>query len=128
MKTFPQHPDRPPDAQDRLLDASLHLLNRTVTDRNDVPIGIVDDLEIDLAGAGRPVITHLDVSSGVLAPLRRGRGRADLTERVQWGSIAAIEAALRLTVSRDDVKTTERERWLRKHVISHIPGGRHDPE
>jgi hypothetical protein len=124
MSTWPRHPER----RGRLLDASLHLLDRTVTDEDGVPVAVVVDVEIDLATSERPILADLDVSSGVFAPLRRGRVPADALHRLPWRSVAELDAAIRLALPRDQVGTTGLEQRLRDKIIRRIPGGSHAPE
>lgn len=126
----------PPPSAGRVLDAQLHLLDRTVLDRDDVPVTTVDALEItDIElgtpiepGSTAPVITAL-LSGPVLATrIFGGRPPRSRLERIPWSDITDIGTVLRLGVSGDSLDMTWIERWMRDKIIARIPGGRHDPE
>lgn len=126
----------PPPAAGRVLDAQLHLLDRTVLDRDDVPVTTVDaleitDIELDTPiepGSKPPVITAL-LSGPVLATrIFGGRPPRSRLERIPWSDITDIGTVLKLGVAGDSLDLTWIERWMRDKVIARIPGGRHDPE
>lgn len=126
----------PPRASGRVLDAQLHLLDRTVLDRDGVPVTTVDALEIsdiDLdttlePGAPAPVLTAL-LSGPVLGTrIFGGRPPRSRLERIPWSAITDIGTVLTLGVRGDTLDLTWIERWMRDRIIARIPGGRHDPE
>jgi len=126
----------PPQATGRLLDAQLHLLDRSVVDRNDVPVTTVDaleitDIELDAPiprGAPAPVITAL-LSGPVLATrIFGGRPPRSRLERIRWSDVTDIGIVLKLSVDGDSLAVTWVERWMRDKIIARIPGGHHDPE
>ncbi|WP_448061699.1 hypothetical protein [Cellulomonas hominis] len=129
-------PDLPPDRPlaGRVLDARLHLLDRQVLDADGVPVTTVDDLEMTgLDGAQWPtgeetaVIAAL-LSGPVLATrIFGGRPPRSHWHRIGWRDVSAVGTALRLGVRSADLDVTWTERWVRDHVLSHVPGGRHDP-
>lgn len=132
MTTLPP----PPPAAGRVLDAQLHLLDRTVLDRNQVPVTTVDALEItDIElgtplppGTPAPVITAL-LSGPVLGTrIFGGRPPRSRLERIPWSDISDIGVVLTLGVDGDSLDLTWVERWVRDKIIARIPGGRHDPE
>jgi hypothetical protein len=119
-----------------VLDAQLHLLDRTVLDRDGVPVTTVDALEIsdiDLdsviePGAPAPVITAL-LSGPVLGTrIFGGRPPRSRLERIPWSDITDIGIVLTLGVKGESLDMTWIERWVRDKIIARIPGGRHDPE
>jgi hypothetical protein len=124
MTDLPQHPIN--DGQ--VLDANLHLFDRTIVDADDVPTSVVDDVEIDLETEGRPVIAALILGSGIVSRFYRAHPPDHVRYRVSWRQIASIGSAIRLGVPRSEVDITWFEDWLRRYVVGRIPGGRRDPE
>lgn len=113
----------------RVLDAHLHLLDRQVQDRDDVPVGYVNDLVLDVPADGSaPTIRDLVPTSGLLTRLFGGRPPASRLLRIPWSDVAEIKTAVTLGVRGSTLDVTWTERWVRDHVIGRIPGGRHDPE
>ncbi|RNE59079.1 hypothetical protein [Cryobacterium tepidiphilum] len=126
----------PPRSAGRVLDAQLHLLDRTVLDRTGVPVTTVDaleitDIEVDTPiepGTPAPVITAL-LSGPVLGTrIFGGRPPRSRLERIPWSDITDVGIVIKLGVDGDSLDLTWVERWMRDKIISRIPGGRHDPE
>jgi hypothetical protein len=121
---------RPPAVSGRLLDARLHLLDRQVLDVGGEPVMAVDDLELEDLEPGRtlppeaPTISNL--IGGVLLSSRVFQGRSPRSRmyRIQWRHVTEVDVALHLAVDDDELDVGWPERWLRAHVIGHIPGGR----
>ena len=120
----------------QVLDARLHLLDRQVLDRDEVPVQVVDDLELSdvplgeviPVGTSAPVIESL-LSGPVLGTrMFGGRPPPRRFHRVAWDRIAEIGITVRLGVAGSTLDVTWVERWIRDRIISRIPGGRHDPE
>ena len=124
MSDLPQHPMQ--DGQ--LLDANLHLLGRSVLDTARAPTSVIDDVELEVRPDGRPVIASLVRGSSVVSRFFGGHPPDHRRYRVPWSAVASVESAVILSVPRSEVDVVWFEGWLRKHVISRIPGGRHDPE
>ncbi|WP_378147773.1 hypothetical protein ACFJGV_06605 [Cnuibacter sp. UC19_7] len=120
----------------QVVEAQLHLLDRQVLDVDEVPVVVVDDVELSDVptdapipeGTAPPVITAL-LSGPVLATrIFGGRPPSSRLHRVAWRHIADVGTVVRLGVRGAQLDVTWTERWLRDHVIARIPGGRHDPE
>jgi hypothetical protein len=124
MTGLPDHPVH--DGQ--VLDAALHLFDRTVLDVDDVPTSIVDDVEVDMQTGGAPVIANLVLGSSIVARFHRARPPWHTRFLVPWSHIAAVDTAIKLNVPRSEVDVTWFENWLRRYVVGRIPGGRRDPE
>ncbi|WP_173922742.1 hypothetical protein [Agromyces sp. Marseille-P2726] len=120
----------------RALDAHLHLLDRQVLDRDDVPVTTVDDLElvgIELGAAidrdaAPPRVTAILTGSDLATRIFGGRPPPSRRVRIPWELVAEIGTAIRLGVAGDTLDATWAERWVSDHIIGRIPGGRHDPE
>lgn len=124
MSDLPRHPG----CDGAVIDASLHLLDRTALDNEGLPVSVIDDLEIDFESKPQPVITSLVLSASIFGPLYRGHPPSFRLYRVPWRSVSDLGSGIRLAMERDDIETTWTERWLRSRLIGRIPGGRHAPE
>ena len=130
-------------AAGRVLHAALHLLDRQLRDRNLVLCGKVDDLELDRSESGSWYVTAVLTGPGHLL-YRMGRRTAgrwlakrvpdvvdsplDDPGRVPYDRISAIGVTVDLAVDADDLATFAVERWVRDHVVGHIPGSGHAPQ
>ena len=124
MTDLPQHPMQ--DGQ--LLDANLHLLDRSVLDTDRTPTSVIDDVELDLREGARPIIASLVLGSSIVSRFFGGHPPDHRRYRVPWTAVGSVESAVILSVPRSEVDVVWFEGWLREHVIGRIPGGRHDPE
>lgn len=130
MPKLPQH-----ETAGQVLDVNLHILDRQVLDNDDVPIGHVDDIEVEGIERGReldphspPVITNLVLSTGLLPRMFGGRPPEWRLHRVPWSAVSTVGTAIELGEPGSGFDVTWPERWVRDHVIGRIPGGRHAPE
>lgn len=120
----------------QVLDAELHLLDRQILDRDDVPVVTVDDLELtDIPydqpidpGTPPPVITALVSGSALWTRMFGGRPPRSRLHRIPWSDVARVDIVVSLGVPGEQLDVTWVERWARDHIVARIPGGRHDPE
>lgn len=118
------------------LDARLHLLDRQLIDDDDAPIGIVDDLELDgievdqpiAPGAPAPRVTSLLTGQVVVTRILGGTPPRSLLREIPWDRVASIGVTVRLRPTELQFDVQWVERWLRDHIVSRIPGGRHAAE
>jgi sporulation protein YlmC with PRC-barrel domain len=119
-------------ATGRVLYAGLALLDRQLVDREGRLCGKVDDLELTVGDDGRAFVTAVLTGPGALL-LRTGHNRlgAWLREhlagdrgRIPLGRVADIGDHVTLAMDADEVATAGGERWVRDHVIGHVPGSR----
>ncbi|MFE6253686.1 hypothetical protein [Agromyces sp. NPDC057865] len=128
--------DAAPPPAGQVLDAHLHVLDRQVLDRDDVPVTTADDLELDgiEVGAriepGSPPPTVSAILTGPQLVMRLFGGHAPAARRVSipWRLVAEVDVVIRLAASGDDLEAGWAERWVSRHLIGRIPGGRHAPE
>jgi len=127
----------------RELYAGLHLLDRQLIDRDGRLCGNVDDLELTSTPDGTVYVSAVISGPGALW-YRLGRHRiggwlrwrvaaAMGTEkpdpvRIPIGKVSEIASALTITVDQPDLASSAAERWVRDHIIGHIPGSRHDAD
>lgn len=119
----------------RLVDARLHLLDRQLLDAHGAPVGIVDDLEltgVDVGpvrqGSDPPQVTALLSGRVVSTRILGGAPPGSLLQRVPWTLVEAVGVVVQLKDTDMTFTANWVERWLRDHIISHIPGGRHAAE
>jgi hypothetical protein len=120
----------------RLVDARLHLLDRQLLDDDGDPVGIVDDLELtgvelgeDVAeGAEAPQVAALLSGRVVATRIFGGAPPRSLLHEIPWKLVAAVGVVVTLEATDAVFEVNWVERWLRDHVIRHIPGGRHAAE
>lgn len=115
---------RLPGIDGRVVDATLHLLDRQLLDRDGIPSSVVDDLLLDEREDGPPVIASLILGSGIVSRFLGGHPPLHRLFEVPWRHVSEIKSAIHLGISRDGIDALWRERWLRDHVIARIPGGR----
>ena len=124
----------------RVLYAGLELLDHQLRDRSGRLCGNVDDLELERSSdTGEMYVTALVAGPGALLQ-RMGRRRlGGWTERtnrlvndperdrnlIPLALAARIGPNIDLAVDAEDLATFDTERWVRDHVISHLPGNRH---
>jgi hypothetical protein len=118
----------------RLLDARLHLLDRQLLDNAGEPVGIVDDLDVDLGGVavgayiarGTPAPQIGGILTGQVLATRIFGGqppRAKL-QLLPWKIVAMVGTVVQLHRTDEPFDGLWLERWLRDHIIGRIPGGR----
>jgi hypothetical protein len=125
----------------RVLYAGLHLLDRQLLDRDGTFVGNVDDAELTFSeDTGELYVTAILAGPGVLLH-RMGRTRlgawlqrvhafasseAGDASRIAFGNVMDIGDDVKLAVDGETLATTASKRWVRDHVIAHIPGSRHE--
>jgi hypothetical protein len=122
----------------RVLHAGLQLLDRQLLDRHNRRCGKVDDLELSKDDAGNLYISAICSGPGELTTrLRMPKvgnwirnavlGERAPSTRIPFENIRSIDNHVTLSVDAEDLATSATEKWTRDHVISHIPGSRHEP-
>jgi sporulation protein YlmC with PRC-barrel domain len=130
-------------ASARVLYAGLDLLDRQLRDRDGRLCGKVDDLELTKQeGSSDLLVTAVLTGPGTLA-YRLGRHRLGRwlertaqavratdgagSTRIPMELVHQIGSTLDVAVDAGDLANDGSERWVRDHVIGHIPGSRHEP-
>lgn len=125
----------------RVLYAGLELLDRQLRDRHGALCGNVDDLELERSPeTGELYVTAIVAGPGALLQ-RMGRRRLgrwlERTNRLvnepdRDSTLIPLSLAVNigpnidLAVDAEDLGTFATERWVRDHLIGHVPGSRHD--
>jgi len=132
-------------AAGRVLHAELDLLDRQLRDRDGQLCGNVDDLELSPSESGELYVTALLSGPGtLLGRLGAGRlgrwferfraetgapdGRARDADRgrIPMALVHQLGPAIDLAASADELASSQSERWVREHIIDHIPGSKRD--
>ena len=97
--------------------------------------GKVDDLELTQLEDAPPFLSALITGPGALSPRTAGRlGRwlrsyrartegRDLPGQIGIELVVSIRPQVQITASREELAGMRSERWVREHVLGHIPGG-----
>ncbi len=120
----------------RLVDARLHLLDRQLLNEHEDPVGIVDDLELsgveldqDVAeGSPAPQVTALLSGRVVATRILGGAPPRSLLQQIPWRLVHSVGVVVTLKQTDETFDVDWVERWLRDHIIRHMPGGRHAAE
>lgn len=123
----------------RVLHAGLQLLDRQLVDRNGRLCGKVDDLELAKNEDGTLYVSAILTGPGALLIRSRydrlGRwlrrmapatfpATEDPVNRIPMARVADIGNHVTLSLEAHEVATYAAERWVRDHVIDHIPGSK----
>jgi hypothetical protein len=120
----------------RSISLRIALLDNQVVDANRLPIGRVDDLEIEVAG-GRPRVTAIVTGSEALgsriggflgrwmaaASARLRSAAEEGPPRIDIAKVEVIEPMIELKVGKDDLpQVAGLERWLAANFVGRLPG------
>lgn len=113
------------------------VLDKQLVDEEEEGMGRVDGIVVDVAGDGPPRVDHLELGFIVLAErlhprfaefaqwLRRWSVRRTERQHVAWSKVIDVNHHhLKLSVRAEDTPAFDWEKWLRKHVVEHLPGGK----
>jgi hypothetical protein len=116
------------------LDLARDVLDKQLVDSDDTKMGRVDGIVLAI-GDGAPRIDHFELGFSVLARrlhprveqwlqvLRRWSPRRTARQIVPWSAVQEINShEVRLDLKAIDTPAFDWERWLRRHIVSKIPG------
>jgi sporulation protein YlmC with PRC-barrel domain len=126
----------------RVLDLSLHLLDRQIVDRDGRMIANVADLDLEMGADGDLYVTGLLCGAQALGPRLGGRLGWWVTQtarrlardvdpspgRIDIGLVDEIGSSVVLAADHGDIHVSPLERWFERYLISRIPGSRHESE
>jgi hypothetical protein len=117
------------------LELARDVLDKQVVDRDEIKMGRIDGLVLELRDGRPPRIDSIEMGGVVLAARihprlarwvdgwRRHFGiRKTAVYRVPWSAVQEITSYhIKLDVAACDTPTFDWERWLQDHIIAHIP-------
>jgi hypothetical protein len=117
------------------LELARDVLDKQVVDRDDVRMGRVDGLLLELRDGRPPRVEAIEMGGVVLAARihpwlarwvdgwrRRFKVRKTAVYRIPWSAVLEIDAyQIKVDVAALDTPNFDWERWLQDHVIAHIP-------
>jgi len=123
-------------------DAALHLLDRQIVDPDGRMVAKVDELELTERPDGRIAVNAILTGPGALGPRLGGRLGHWITAvwrrlhpdadpipgRIDFSAVVHIDSAVHVARHHDSLELDGLERWTRDHVVTKLPGARHDPE
>ncbi len=118
------------------LDLARDVLDKQVTDRDGAKMGRVDGLVLELREGQPPRVETIEMGFVVLARrlhpriekwLERLRRRFSVRKtaryRVPWSQVKDVDTfCVQLDVVARETPAFDWERWLRDHVVAHVPG------
>jgi len=121
------------------MDLVRDVLDKQVVDRDETKMGRVDGLLLEVRPSQPPRIAALEMGFAVLARrlhprleawlerLRRRFGVSSIRKtaryRVPWSTVKDVNPyCVQLDVAVLDTPAFDWERWLRDHVVAHVPG------
>jgi sporulation protein YlmC with PRC-barrel domain len=117
---------------------AFNLLDRQIVDRDGLPVGKVDDVEMGRTDDGGLYVAALLTGQQALGRRIGGvlgrwttaaASRLDLDRhgprRIAYDLVTSVESAVVLSVKRDLLPEPELETWLNEHLIGRIPGAEH---
>ncbi len=119
---------------------AFDLLDRQILDRDEAPIGNVDDIELAFDKDGVPYVAALLVGQQALGRriggwlgrwIEHSAHRLAPTPdtppiRIPYDLVAKVDSAVHLSVRLELLPEPALETWLRDHLISRIPGAKHE--
>jgi hypothetical protein len=124
----------------RTIWAGLHLLDRQMQCHGKHMAGCVDDIELTPSdNDGRLYVTAIVSGPGALlyrlhrrrlgrwlqAAFRQVASGDDDAVCIPFGRVTEVSSHVVIDLDENDVPTASSERWVRDHLISHIPGSKH---
>ena len=114
------------------------VLDAMLLDREGTEMGRVDGVILRLRDDGPPIVHHLELGVAVLAgrisprlerivEAIRKRWSIRRTARygIPWAAVTEITPRnIGVDLLAHDTPALDWERWLRKHVVEHLPGGK----
>ena len=114
---------------------AFNLLDRQIVDRDGLPVGKVDDVELARTDDGGLYVAALQTGQqalgrrigGVLGRwMTAAAGRLDIDRqgprRIPYDLVTSVGPAVVLSVKRELLTEPQLEAWLTEHLIGRIPG------
>ncbi|OUC79997.1 hypothetical protein [Gordonia lacunae] len=104
------------------IDLRLHLLDRQIHDRDGVPLGVVDDVEIEMPDNGPPRVSALLTGRALFYRLIGGGPHVSELDRISIDRVRSIDVRVVIDDRQEDLELAWPERWVRDHIVGRIPG------
>jgi sporulation protein YlmC with PRC-barrel domain len=118
------------------MDLVRDVLDKQLVDREGTPLGRADGVVLELRADGPPRVDSFELGAVVLARrlhprlekwvqwLRRFSVRKTARYRIPWEKVQEIhQQHIQIDVRAIDTPAFDWERWLRRKVVRHLPGG-----
>jgi hypothetical protein len=124
----------------RILDLSLHLLDRQVLDTDGGMVCNVDDVELTVPDdGGAPYVSAILCGPGALGPRvgglvgrwmvaahrHLGRHREDAPDRIGFELVTDIASSITVAQTREQLGVCAGEDFVRDYLVDRLPGARH---
>ena len=123
------------------LDLTRDLLDMQVVDRDEVKMGRIDGLILELRGDKPPRVEAIEMGFAVLArrmgpraerwleKLRRFSIRKTASQRVPWAKVTAVEPHhIQVDLEALETPAFAWELWFRDHFVAPVEGNKGKPE
>lgn len=108
----------------RQFDLIRDVLDKQLVDLQKKEMGRVDGIVLELRDGEPPRVDHFEVGLAVLAERVHLRS-ASARLRFPWTDVREVtQHHIVLDVDAEKTPTFEWEHWLRKHIVSKLPGGK----
>lgn len=104
------------------IDLRLHLLDRQIHDRDGVPLGVVDDVEIEMPKDGPPRVSALLTGRALFYRLIGGGPHISELDRIPFDRVRDIDVRVAIDDAQEELELAWPERWCRDHIVARIPG------
>ncbi|MGW6034179.1 PRC-barrel domain-containing protein [Gordonia terrae] len=104
------------------IDLRLHLLDRQIHDRDGVPLGVVDDVEIEMSDDGPPRVSALLTGRALFYRLIGGGPHVSELDRIPFDRVRSIDVRVAIDDSQESLELAWPERWVRDPIVGRIPG------
>ena len=104
------------------IDLRLHLLDRQIHDRDGIPLGVVDDVEIEMPDNGPPRVSALLTGRALFYRLIGGGPHVSELDRISFDRVRSIDVRVVIDDRQEDLELAWPERWVRDHIVGRIPG------
>ena len=117
------------------MDVIRDVLDKQLVDLENTPLGMVDGIIMEWRDGARPRLACIEVGGGAAARRvgarmgrlvrwleRRWGARRGDPVRIAWSELRHFGVDVRVDVRADDAPSLDWERWVRDHIIAHIPG------
>ncbi|PYQ31315.1 MAG: hypothetical protein DMF56_05300 [Acidobacteria bacterium] len=109
------------------------ILDKQLVDKDEKQMGRIDGVVIELRDGQPPRVDHFELGFTVLAkrvyPRAAAWTRRGARQHVPWDEVHEVtQHHVKLDVDAEKTPAFDWERWLRKHIVSKLPGGKEKDE